>query len=151
LQGLVPAEMYASAPEEALKAQTVAARAELIAKIGTRHLGDPYLVCSSQHCQVYAGAGREHPRTSAAIAATRGEVLFSETTGDLVDTVYSSSCGGFTESNENVWDDMAADPSLRGRPDTAGAAAQTFARFGGAVTEANVREFLTAAPPAFCH
>jgi len=151
LAGLLPAEMYPNAPEEALKSQAVAARAELLAKIGTRHLGDPYLVCASQHCQVYAGAGRENPRTTAAIAATRGQVLFREGVGDLVDTVYSSSCGGFTESNENVWDDMPADPALRGRPDVAGAEAAAFARFGGAINEANVRDFLAAAPPAFCN
>src|SRR5262249_39680785 len=128
----------------------VAARAELLAKIGSRHLGDPYLLCSAQHCQVYAGAGKETPRTTAAIAATRGQVLFAEGLGELVDTVYSASCGGFTESNENVWDDMSADPALRGRPDVAGAEAAAFARFGGAITEANVRDFLLAAPPAFC-
>jgi SpoIID/LytB domain protein len=150
LAGLVPAEMYPGASEEALKTQAVAARTELLTKIGTRHLGDPYLVCSSVHCQVYSGAGRENPRTTAAIAATRGQVLFSEGIGDLVDTVYSASCGGFTESNENVWDDMAADPALRGRPDVAGANSGTYTRFGGAITDANIREFLTAAPPAFC-
>src|SRR5262249_47281306 len=54
LAGLVPSEMYPGASEEALKAQAVAARAELLTKIGTRHLGDPYLMCSSQHCQVYS-------------------------------------------------------------------------------------------------
>src|SRR5262249_55487015 len=150
LAGLLPAEMYPNAPEEALKSQAVAARAELLAKIGTRHLGDPYLVCASQHCQVYAGAGRENPRTTAAIAAAGGRVLFREGVGDLVDTVYSSSGGGFTESNENVWDDMPADPALRGRPDVAGAEAAAFARFGGAINDANIRDFLTAAPPAFC-
>ena len=150
LAGLVPSEMPANSSEEALKAQAVAARAELLTKIGTRHLGDPYLLCSSQHCQVYSGAGSENARTTAAIAATRGQVLFSEGIGDLVDTVYSASCGGFTESNENVWDDMAADPALRGRPDVAGPNAGTFARFGGAITDANIRDFLSAAPPAFC-
>jgi SpoIID/LytB domain protein len=150
LAGLVPSEMQASAPEEALKAQAVAARAELLTKIGTRHLGDPYLLCSSQHCQVYSGAGREHPRATAAIAATRGEVLFREGQGDLVDTVYSASCGGYTESNENAWDDVTPDAALRGHPDTVGGAAQTFARFAGGINEANVRDFLDTAPPAFC-
>src|SRR5207253_2937036 len=71
LAGLVPAEMAASSPPEALKAQAVAARNELLAKIGTRHLTDPYRLCSAQHCQVYAGAGREDPRATAAVTATR--------------------------------------------------------------------------------
>ncbi|HEX4462921.1 MAG TPA: SpoIID/LytB domain-containing protein, partial [Polyangia bacterium] len=61
LAGLVPAEMSASSPPEALKAQAVAARNELLAKIGTRHLTDPYRLCSTVHCQVYAGAGHEDP------------------------------------------------------------------------------------------
>ena len=35
---------------------------QLLAKLGTRHLTDPYRLCSTQHCQVYAGAGHEDPR-----------------------------------------------------------------------------------------
>src|SRR6185369_14267138 len=96
LAGLVPAEMMASAPPEALKAQAIAARNELLAKVGTRHLTDPYRLCSTQHCQVYAGAGHEDPRATAAVEATRG-VLLEREGGGLVDTVYSASCGGHTE------------------------------------------------------
>src|SRR6202012_2917333 len=51
LAGLVPAEMSASSPPEALKAQAVAARNELLAKIGTRHLTDPHPLCSTVPCQ----------------------------------------------------------------------------------------------------
>jgi peptidoglycan hydrolase-like amidase len=54
----------------------VAARGELIAKIGNRHAGEPFRLCAETHCQVYAGASRETPRTTAAVEATRGEVLF---------------------------------------------------------------------------
>ena len=127
LAGLVPAEMSASSPPEALKAQAVAARNELLAKIGTRHLTDPYRLCSTQHCQVYAGAGREDARATAAVPATRGELLVRDSGGGLVDAVYSASCGGHGENNEHVWGG-AADASLRGRLDAdaagGGAAAQ---------------------------
>ena len=116
LAGLVPAEMSASSPPEALKAQAVAARNELLAKIGTRHLTDPYRLCSSVHCQVYAGAGHEDARATAAVQATRGELLLRDDQSGLVDAVYSASCGGHTEDNDKVWSG-AADPSLRGRPD----------------------------------
>ncbi len=115
LAGLVPAEMNASAPLEALKAQAVAARNELLAKIGTRHQGDPYRLCSKQHCQVYAGAGHEDARATAAVAATRGELLLRDA-GGLIDAVYFSSCGGHTENNEKVWGGTP-DPSLRGHFD----------------------------------
>ncbi|HTM22130.1 MAG TPA: SpoIID/LytB domain-containing protein, partial [Kofleriaceae bacterium] len=114
LAGLVPAEMFPDAPEEALLAQAIAARTDLLQKIGTRHLTDPYLLCSSQHCQVYAGAGHEHPRTTRAVERSRGEVLVRDG-GGLVDARYSASCGGHGESSQYIWG--IADPSLRGGVD----------------------------------
>jgi SpoIID/LytB domain protein len=157
LAGLVPAEMFPSAPDEALKAQAVAARGELLAKIGTRHTGEPFRLCAETHCQVYAGASRETPRTTAAVEATRGEVLFESsarpgapaTERELVDTRYSANCGGHTEHNENVWPDMPAHPSLRGHRDSAAptAAADPFAR---GVTDALVERFLGEPPPSYC-
>ena len=102
LAGLVPAEMYASAPMAALRAQAVAARGQLLVKIGMRHLADPYLMCASQHCQVYAGAGKEQSRATKAVHDTRGLVLVDEH-GHLADTVFHAVCGGHTESNSNVW------------------------------------------------
>ncbi|HEY5282236.1 MAG TPA: SpoIID/LytB domain-containing protein, partial [Polyangia bacterium] len=67
LAGLIPAEIFPSAHDEALKAQAVAARGELLSKIGTRHIGDPFRLCSQTHCQVYSGTGHETPRTTAAV------------------------------------------------------------------------------------
>jgi SpoIID/LytB domain protein len=112
LRGLVPAEIFPSAHPEALKAQAVTARGELLAKLGVRHLADPYLVCSTQHCQVYSGRDRERDTTNKAVADTRGLMLFQED-DHLVDSVYSASCGGHTEHNENVWEGLPKG-SLRG-------------------------------------
>src|SRR4029079_1025620 len=75
LAGLVPAEMYPDSPPAALEAQAIAARTELLQKIGRRNLTDPFLLCSSQQCQVYGVAGKEDPRTTRAIEKTRGMVL----------------------------------------------------------------------------
>jgi stage II sporulation protein D len=119
LKGLVPAEMFARAPIEALKAQAVTARGEVLAKIGTKHIGDPYLLCSEQHCAVYKGLPGEADSSTAAVEATRGEALFSSD-HRLVDSVYSAVCGGHTEDNDVVWGGPA-DPNLRGKPDTLGA------------------------------
>lgn len=116
LAGLVPAEIFASAPAAALEAQAVAARGQLVAKVGTRHLDDPFLLCSEQHCQVYAGRVREHPRTTKAVKATMGVVAMRPGETKLVDTVYSANSGGHTEHNEHVWPG-AADAQLRGRAD----------------------------------
>lgn len=115
LAGLVPAEIFPSAPMESLKAQAVAARGQLLAKLGKRHLADPYPLCAAQHCQVYSGAGREHPRTTRAVKETRGLILMDDG-GRLADTVYHSTCGGHTENNENVWHTPPRG-DLRGRAD----------------------------------
>ncbi len=135
LSGLVPSEMFPDAPMEALKAQTVAARTELLHKLGVRHMGDPFLLCSSQHCQVYSGAGHEHPRTNKAVRQTRGQVLVTPQK-NLVDARYSATCGGHTEHNEVVWGGEA-DPSLRGHMD-----GQTNSLFAKGVTEDTVNSFL---------
>ena len=144
LAGLVPAEMSASSPPEALKAQAVAARNELLAKIGTRHLTDPYRLCATQHCQVYAGAGREDARATAAVRATRGELLVHDDSGGLVDAVYSASCGGHGEHNENVWGG-AADPSLRGHLDGDAALRARLPRFAS-IGETELRAWLAMGP-----
>ncbi len=100
--GVLPAEMFATAPMEALKAQAVTARGELFSKINRRHFAEPFLVCSEQHCQVYKGATAQHPRTTKAAQQTRGEMAF---VGDrLVESVYSACCGGHTEAADVVWD-----------------------------------------------
>ena len=141
LAGLVPAEMYPDAPPQALEAQAIAARTELLEKIGRRNLTDPFLLCSTQQCQVYAGAGKEDPRTTKAVEKTRGMVLLRDG-GGLVDVRYSASCGGHGENNDAIWGG-APDPSLRGRPDTAK---------GGMtkITDANIGAFLDGGEEAWC-
>ncbi|MCX5743469.1 MAG: SpoIID/LytB domain-containing protein [Proteobacteria bacterium] len=142
LAGLVPAEMYADAPPQALEAQAIAARTELLQKIGRRNLTDPFLLCSTQQCQVYAGAGKEDPRTTRAVENTRGEVVLRDG-GGLVDIRYSASCGGHTEDNDAIWGGDP-DPSLRGRSDDAKASLSK-------VTDDNVDAFLrTEGKDAWC-
>ncbi len=141
LRGLVPAEIFPRAPAEALKAQAVTARGEVLAKIGTRHLDDPYLLCSEQHCAVYMGLSGEADSTTAAVDATRGEALFSPD-GHLVDSVYSAVCGGHTEDNEVVWGGLP-NASLRGRPDV-------LSVRPGEPTPENLPAFLSADVPAAC-
>ena len=141
LAGLVPAEIYPDAPPAALEAQAIAARTELLQKIGRRNLTDPFLLCSTQQCQVYAGAGKEDPRTTRAVEQTRGIVLLREG-GGLVDIRYSASCGGHTEHNEAIWGGEP-DPSLRGHADDA--------RGGmSRVTDDNLHAFLDGGGEAWC-
>jgi SpoIID/LytB domain protein len=142
LAGIVPAEMYPDAPPAALEAQAIAARTELLQKIGRRNLTEPFVLCSTQQCQVYAGAGKEDPRTTRAIEKTRGIVLLRDG-GGLLDIRYAASCGGHSEDNDWIWGGEP-DPSLRGRNDNAKG---TTSR----VTEATIGAFLDGdAGNAFC-
>ncbi|TLS38487.1 SpoIID/LytB domain-containing protein [Pseudalkalibacillus caeni] len=94
LKGVVPNEMPASWSLEALKAQTVAARTYSFDDIGK-------VVKDDQSYQVYSGFGSWHSKTNQAVNETTGKVL--RYNGKLIGAFYSSSNGGLTESNANVW------------------------------------------------
>lgn len=147
LRGLVPSEMPAGSPAEALRAQAVTARSNVLAQIGTRHLADPWSICSDVHCQAYKGEGAQVASTDAAVRSTRGEALVDRAEGRLVDGVYSAMCGGHGEDNEKVWGGTPS-PSLRGRADLGAAEAAEWA--GGLSAERRVAAFLAAAPAAWC-
>jgi SpoIID/LytB domain protein len=133
--------MYPDAPPEALEAQAIAARTELLQKVGRRNLTDPFLLCSTQQCQVYGGAGKEDPRTTRAVEATRGMVLLRKG-GGLIDVRYSASCGGHSEDNDAIWGGEP-DPSLRGKPDVASGGMSR-------ITDENVGAFLEDGGEAWC-
>lgn len=146
LRGIVPSEIFARAHPEALKAQAVTARGEVLAKIGAKHLTDPYLLCAEQHCQVYSGQSGEAASTNKAILDTRGEVLFTPDGRRPVDSVYSAVCGGHTEDNEHVWGTVP-DPTLRGRPDVKGKVPD---QFRNGIDSENLRAWLAAELPTYC-
>jgi SpoIID/LytB domain protein len=145
LRGLVPAEMPASSHLEALKAQAVTARSNVLAQIGVRHLEDPYMLCAEVHCQAYRGEGAHHPRTDDAIRATAGEAIFGRKDQRLVDAVYHAMCGGHGENNEYVWGNTP-DAELRGRPDLP----EPGEWAGGLADEAKLRRYLVADVDAWC-
>lgn len=94
---VVEAEMPASFPPEALKAQAVAARSFALAKkLEAVAEGRPWHLGATVLDQVYR-AGRD-PRARAAAAATAGEVLAYDR--EPVLAVFHSACGGRTEGGE---------------------------------------------------
>ena len=98
LRGVVPAEMQASWPLEALRAQAVAARTYTMVNLDA---AAPYDVCATSDCQVYRGIGIEHPRTDQAVADTAGQVLTFG--GTFARTYYHSDSGGVIASAAEVW------------------------------------------------
>ena len=97
LAAVLGGEMPPSFPPEALKAQAVAARTYAIQRKLSMY-GNAYHLGATVLSQVYGGAGREDPRTRAAVDATRGEIL----TYDLapIEAYFHASCGGETESGK---------------------------------------------------
>jgi stage II sporulation protein D len=91
LAGVVPKEMPSSWPDEALKAQAVAARSYALSH---RLAGKGFDLYADVRSQVYGGIAAEHPRTTAAITATKGEVLLWE--GKPIDALFHSTSGGAT-------------------------------------------------------
>lgn len=144
LKGVVPAEIFASAPKDALRAQAVAARNEIFSAIGVRNLAEPYMLRADVMDQVYGGVGVEDSRTSAAVDATRGNIMFFGKR--VINAYYSSNSGGFTENNENVWD-MAPLPYLRGRPDGPKAKVPKF--FTNGISENELSKFLGSSFPGY--
>ncbi|MGH9265486.1 MAG: SpoIID/LytB domain-containing protein [Acidimicrobiales bacterium] len=100
-------EMPASWPAAALQAQAIAART-----FAVRAAAAGRTLCDDQQCQVYIGAGNEHPATGAAARATRGQVLTHG--GALAETVYSASAGGLSGTAEEGFGPGSPDlPYLR--------------------------------------
>ena len=145
LRGVVPSEMPPEYPEEALKAQAVAARGQAIMK-ARRHWREGFDLCAAQHCQVYGGASAEDPRTDRAVAETRGQVLMYGR--HIADTLYSSNCGGHTANNEDYWPGQRPVPYLRGVPDFHPGEGDTY-HFP--LAEEQLRRFLKYAPRVNCN
>lgn len=94
LPGVVTGEMPSSYPDEALKAQAVAARTYTLCTVH-RHSASGYDLCDDAHCQVYDGVLHEQPSTTRSVLATKGLVLTYK--GRLASIMYCADCGGVTE------------------------------------------------------
>jgi stage II sporulation protein D len=107
VQGVVPAEMPAGWSPEALKAQAVTARTYALA---TSVRGTGFDQYPDTRSQVYGGVAREAPSSSAAVAATRGQIVTYG--GRPVATYFFSTSGGRTEDVEFSFLNAQADPWL---------------------------------------
>ncbi|ASC71625.1 SpoIID-LytB domain protein [Halomicronema hongdechloris C2206] len=100
LYSVLGGEMPSSWPAAALEAQAVAARSYALYhrnRAGQR----PYDVASTTASQVYRGLESEARSTRAAVDATQGQVLTYN--GQIIEAVFHSSSGGYTENVEDVW------------------------------------------------
>ncbi|MCK5738794.1 SpoIID/LytB domain-containing protein, partial [bacterium] len=146
LRGVLPAEMPATYPFEALKAQAVAARTKLLETMNDRrHVEDGYDICDDSHCQTYAGKHIKSSIADRAVAETRGLVVVYE--GKLIDAVYSACCGGHTEDAAAVWGGDY--PYLHGRIDADVENPDNLRR--AMATGTTVRQWVKGTPNVFCN
>ncbi|GMU92541.1 MAG: hypothetical protein AMXMBFR4_15990 [Candidatus Hydrogenedentota bacterium] len=138
LAGVLPAEMPALWPHEALKAQAITARSDVLYHLGYKHVLEGFHFTNSEGDRVYAGFGGRHAATDAAVRETRGRVLIRA--NRIVPAVFSSNCGGWTEDNDAVWSGPP-DESLRGVSDL---------KTGTANPSLDVVNWLQLRPPAYC-
>ncbi|MBN1899962.1 SpoIID/LytB domain-containing protein [Candidatus Sumerlaeota bacterium] len=146
LKGVVPYEIGADSPLEAMCAQAVAARSEAYVALVTRkYEGDHYDICSDVNCQVFRGNERRTPKSDEAVRLTCGNALLFE--GQPISAYYASNCGGHSEDIRNVWSDRS----------------QERAYWGGAVIdgeesaaldltqEEDLRKWLNSSPSVYCN
>ncbi len=112
LYGVVGSEMPASWPQEALKAQAVAARSYALYR-RDRTQNQLFDVGGTTSHQVYKGLAAEAPSVQAAVNATQGQVITHG--GRVIEAVFHSSSGGHTENSEDIWQQPT--PYLRGVAD----------------------------------
>lgn len=112
IKGVLPYEMSASWPLEALKAQAVCARSYTLT-IGSKHSQYHFDVCTSTDCQVYKGLNSADGNTDRAVEETSGICVWYQ--GQVAQTFYYSANGGASEDVENVWGSSL--PYLKGVAD----------------------------------
>lgn len=118
------AEVPLSWPDEALKAQAVAARTYALFTLAQPPGGSAatygFDICASIDCQVYSGAdvaaGLAGTRWRAAVGSTAGEAVLHQ--GRPILARYHSTSGGATLDNPQAFPTEGAYPYLQGVPST---------------------------------
>jgi len=129
LVSVISSEMSATSKMELLKAHAIISRSWLLAQTrksnSIKETGKEYQsisktpeeyirwydredhqnfdVCADDHCQRYQGITRQSTEiVELAVAQTRGMLLMNN--GKICDARFSKSCGGISETFENVWE-----------------------------------------------
>lgn len=103
LYSVVAGEVPSSWPQEALKAQAVAARSYALYHAAGNRFKVAGLVDTTLS-QVYNGADKEVSSIVQAVDSTAGEVLTSG--GKVIEGIFSSNTGGVTADSSEVWNSL---------------------------------------------
>lgn len=122
----VVASEYGLGDLEGTKAMAVVARTYAV-RAAAKFENASYDHVDHTASQMYGGVSTVTPLARRAVAATQGEILTYG--GAPIEAVYSSSSGGHTANNEDVWDASEVQPYLRGKPDPYDEEASPHARW----------------------
>tara|TARA_Y100001970_G_scaffold285458_1_gene405311 strand:- start:22630 stop:24213 length:1584 start_codon:yes stop_codon:yes gene_type:complete len=100
LKGVLPHEIGANAPKEALKAQAVIGRSWALSN-AKRYAADGYHLCVTTQCQVYKSSNNISARVKDAIESTTGQILVYD--NKPVNSFYYASSGGITAQANESW------------------------------------------------
>lgn len=115
LYSVVPSEIGNNFPDEAIKAQAVAARTYLYYNLG----GNKYSyadMLDNISSQMYIGYDREVAKINKLVNETFNEILVYN--GKIIQAFFHSTSGGKTASNEDVWPSGKPIPYLRSVDDS---------------------------------
>jgi len=108
---------------EALKAQAIAARSYALSYIGWRmgNRNTSGTICTSENCQVYLASKASDGAAAKwhqAVSETKGKILVSNSSNEIVNAWYASTSGGYQESYSSLghstpgmWDTKCASQS----------------------------------------
>ncbi|MBD2136079.1 SpoIID/LytB domain-containing protein [Anabaena sp. FACHB-1237] len=114
LYSVIGGEMDSRWPDEALKAQAIAARTYALYERQKQRKNPVYdLGDSPDRWQIYKGVSSESARTYNAVDSTAGQVLTYQ--NQIILSVFHACSGGHTENVEDVWGNTL--PYLRAVPD----------------------------------
>lgn len=118
IKGVIPYEMGASAPLEAMKAQAVTARTLAVKRVN-KYNSEGYDITNTTSDQVYKGYNATYfassHNVSKAVEQTKGIVLTYN--GGLVEGVFYSNNGGQTASDGFVWGSGSSTPYYTSKKD----------------------------------
>lgn len=100
--GTISAQVFDTAPQEAMRTQAVVLRTRALHELGTRHRGEDFDFCAKAGCCWEYGWKRPLPqRLIEAVKSTAGQVLCHE--GKPILACFDANAGGCTEDIDAAW------------------------------------------------
>lgn len=143
LKGVLNSELDGNTHPEYIKSLAIAARSQIFARIGQRHVHEGFDFCSDSHCLRYYGINEKNEFIDRSLAETKGVILCSGK--QVCNAYFSYSCGGHTENASGIWLNDGSD-YIKGKPDSIARDNESF----NLQTEKDIRRWILSRPDVLC-